>query len=79
MFGDVFNGLGVSIVCSESFFDSELISLNPLQTLLNFTSSVRQARDGTYGSMKPDGTWGGMVGEVKNQEHDLGMYVQHHS
>ena len=47
---------------------------NLLQTLLNFTSSVRQARDGTYGSMKPDGTWGGMVGEVMNQEHDLGMY-----
>lgn len=44
--------------------------------VLNFTSTVKKARDGTYGSLKPNGSWGGMIGEVMNQESDIGIYIQ---
>ena len=36
--------------------------------------TVTTAKDGTYGSKKPDGTWGGMVGEVMNETSDIGKW-----
>ena len=40
---------------------------------MNFTYDVKLSKDGSWGSKKADGTWGGMIEEVYRQEKEIGM------
>ena len=58
----------------------ELIHLNPygkgfcfsFQSIMNFTYVVSEPPDMTFGALKPDGSWTGMIGELMNQNTDIG-------
>ena len=43
-----------------------------LSELLNFTYTVTIPPDGEWGSMKDDGTWSGMVGQLETKIVDIG-------
>ena len=40
---------------------------------MNFTFSASEPPDMSFGSLNPDGNWTGMVGELVNQNADIGM------
>jgi hypothetical protein len=39
---------------------------------MNFTYTLMKPSDGKWGSIQPDGTWNGIIGELANQEIDIG-------
>ena len=39
---------------------------------MNFTFAASKPSDMTFGSLKPDGNWTGMIGELLNQKADIG-------
>ena len=39
---------------------------------MNFTYITTKPRDGSFGNPQEDGSWTGMVGNLKNQEVDIG-------
>ena len=39
---------------------------------MNFTFAVSKPPDMTFGGLKPDGNWNGMIGELVNQNADIG-------
>ena len=41
---------------------------------LNFSFTVTKPSDGEWGSLKDDGTWSGMVGQLQTKQVDFGMY-----
>ena len=43
-----------------------------LQTILNFTYTLRQPPDGAWGSLRSNGSWNGMIGELNTQKADIG-------
>ena len=47
-----------------------------LQRFLNFTYVLKKPKDNAYGRENKDGTWTGMIGEVKRGEADMGSYLQ---
>ena len=47
-----------------------------LQRFLNFTYVLKKPKDNAYGRENKDGTWTGMIGEVKRGEADMGNYLQ---
>ena len=47
-----------------------------LQRFLNFTYVLKKPKDNAYGRENEDGTWTGMIGEVKRGEADMGNYLQ---
>ena len=40
---------------------------------LNFSFTVTNPCDGEWGSLKDDGTWSGMVGQLETKKVDFGM------
>ena len=38
---------------------------------MNFTYTLIKPPDGQWGSIQPDGTWNGIIGELANQEIDI--------
>ena len=40
---------------------------------MNFTFAASKPPDGGFGSLKPNGNWTGMIGELVNQNADIGM------
>ena len=42
---------------------------------MNFTYNITLAPNEAYGSLRPDGSWTGMVGLLANREADLGAYM----
>jgi hypothetical protein len=43
---------------------------------MNFTYTVRQAPNKTWGSLQPDQSWNGMVGLLANKTVDIGKNKQ---
>ena len=41
---------------------------------MNFTYELKKSPDNQYGALKPDGTWNGMIRELKMQNADIGIY-----
>ena len=41
---------------------------------MNFTFAASKPPDMTFGSLKPDGNWTGMIGELVNQNADIGIF-----
>ena len=41
---------------------------------MNFTFSASEPPDMSFGSLNPDGNWTGMVGELVNQNADIGTF-----
>ena len=39
---------------------------------MNFTYITTKPREGAFGNLQDDGSWNGMVGNLKNQEVDVG-------
>ena len=39
---------------------------------MNFTFVASEPPDMTFGALKPDGNWTGMIGELLNQNADIG-------
>ena len=39
---------------------------------MNFTFVASKPPDMTFGALKPDGNWTGMIGELLNQNADIG-------
>ena len=48
---------------------------NELSRILNFSYTVINPPDGEWGSMKIDGTWSGMVGQLETRNVDFGMHI----
>ena len=48
-----------------------------LQRFLNFTYVLKKPKDNAYGRENKDGTWTGMIGEVRRGEADMGNYLQY--
>ena len=44
------------------------------QSIMNFTFSASEPPDMSFGSLNPDGNWTGMVGELVNQNADIGTF-----
>ena len=42
---------------------------------MNFTYVVSKPPDGTFGALKPDGNWTGMIGELVNQNADISIII----
>ena len=40
---------------------------------MNFTYAASTPPDGGFGSLRSDGNWTGMIGELVNQNADIGM------
>ncbi|XP_069182975.1 glutamate receptor ionotropic, delta-2-like [Procambarus clarkii] len=47
--------------------------LHTMATSLNFTYTFVRPPDGSWGTMRPDGSWSGMVGLVKEEKADIGL------
>ena len=45
-----------------------------LSNLLNFTFTVTSPLDKQYGGKKSDGTWSGMIGQLVEEEVDIGNF-----
>ena len=43
---------------------------------MNFTFVVSKPPDLTFGALKPDGSWTGMIGELINQNADMGIVFE---
>ena len=43
---------------------------------MNFTFVVSKPPDLTFGALKPDGSWTGMIGELINQNADMGIVLE---
>ena len=43
---------------------------------MNFTFAASKPPDMTFGSLKPDGNWTGMIGELVNQNADIGIFFE---
>ena len=43
------------------------------EDIMNFTYTTTKPKDGSFGSLQEDGSWTGMVGNLKNHEVDIGM------
>ena len=46
-----------------------------LSKLLNFSYSVTVPHDKTWGRIKDDGTWSGMVGQLESKVVDFGTFI----
>ena len=46
---------------------------------MNFTYVVSKPPDGTFGALKPDGNWTGMIGELVNQKADIGKVLKRYT
>ena len=46
-----------------------------LSKLLNFSYSVILPPDKTWGRIKDDGTWSGMVGQLESKVVDVGIFI----
>ena len=42
---------------------------------MNFTFAASKPPDMTFGSLKPDGNWTGMIGELVNQNADISIIL----
>ena len=42
------------------------------QRIMNFTFVVMEPNDGSFGALKSDGNWTGMIGHLINQKADIG-------
>ena len=42
------------------------------QDTLNFTYTMKRPSDNSWGSLNPDGTWTGIVGELHTDQADIG-------
>ena len=40
---------------------------------MNFTCTITKPRDSSFGNLKEDGSWTGMVGNLKNHEVDIAV------
>ena len=49
--------------------------LEELSKLLNFSYTVSVPPDGEWGALRDDGTWSGMVGQLKREVLDLGLHL----
>ena len=49
--------------------------LEELSRLLNFSYTVSVPPDGEWGALRDDGTWSGMVGQLKSEVLDLGLHL----
>ena len=49
--------------------------LEELSRLLNFSYTVSLPPDGEWGALRDDGTWSGMVGQLKREVLDLGLHL----
>ncbi|XP_063992990.1 ionotropic receptor 25a [Diachasmimorpha longicaudata] len=47
--------------------------LDNIRNILHFEYEIREVADGEFGSMTPDGTWNGMVGELKDKRADIAL------
>ncbi|XP_076834817.1 glutamate receptor ionotropic, delta-1 isoform X2 [Brachyhypopomus gauderio] len=47
--------------------------LDALAKILGFKYEIYQVADGKYGSLQPDGSWSGMMGELVNKRADLAV------
>ena len=45
-----------------------------LQSVLNFTYTLKKPPDGNWGALQSDGTWNGMVRLLQDKEADIGKY-----
>ena len=46
---------------------------------MNFTFAANKPPDMTFGSLKPDGNWTGMIGELVNQKADIGKVFKRYT
>ncbi len=44
---------------------------------MNFTYTVRQPPDKKFGSMDHQGQWNGMVGQLADDQSDIGKQIKH--
>ena len=44
-----------------------------LATKLNFTYKIDLSKDGIWGTQLQNGTWIGMIGDLKNEKYDIGI------
>ena len=42
---------------------------------MNFTYTVKKPPDGSYGAIKSDGSWSGLVGELIKKKADIGKLI----
>ena len=49
--------------------------LDKVAKLIGFRYEIVPVRDGSYGFEQPDGTWDGMVGELKNRVITIFEYI----
>jgi hypothetical protein len=42
---------------------------------MNFTYTLRQPPDNLWGSLQPDQSWNGMVGQLVDKEVDIGKKI----
>ena len=79
LFAEVFDNLQVSEDLSEVINNLHLCILYDyltrfflLKSIMNFTYTLMKPSDGKWGSIQPDGTWSGIIGELVNQKIDIG-------
>ena len=46
------------------------------EDIMNFTCTITKPRDSSFGNLKEDGSWTGMVGNLKNHEVDIGVTLE---
>ena len=70
---DIWFALQVGSITVDTFESilSNSVCLS-FQRIMNFTYVVSEPPDMTFGALKPDGSWTGMIGELMNQNTDIG-------
>ena len=72
---DIWFALQVDLIRIDTFWISfgKDFYFSP-QSIMNFTFSASEPPDMSFGSLNPDGNWTGMVGELVNQNADIGTF-----
>ena len=47
--------------------------LRTLQSTLNFTYVIKKPKDNVFGSLSSNGSWSGIIGDLKNKKADIGL------
>ena len=72
---DIWFALKVDLVRIYTFWISFVQGFYfSFQSIMNFTFAASKPPDMTFGSLKPDGNWTGMIGELVNQNADIGIF-----
>ena len=70
---DIWFALKVDLFRIDTFWISFVKHfLFHFQSIMNFTFVASKPPDMAFGTLKPDGNWTGMVGELLNQNADIG-------